>query len=191
LFRLRGCLLQLLLQLFSVAAQLFLLPALLRRQFLTLFLLLVEFLLALGQLLELLQRVIDLLLPLLGGLRAASALVLILFRVEFEVEKALKIARGAASAAASTRAATLPESHLDIAHGSLGAQQELQCLLLRHKRGIPFGALQFVGRRLHVGNGLVHVVYEVLERIAGFLELTGLHAIGERLRLVTQFALHA
>jgi len=78
-------------QLFRFAAQHFLLPALFKALLLALILILGQLLLPPGQFGKLLQRFIDFLLPLLRPTAAAAtlaSLVLILFRVEFQVEHA-------------------------------------------------------------------------------------------------------
>ena len=100
-----------------------------------------------------------------------------------------EIAAGAAAASAAT-AAALPEGHLDIAERSLGAQQVLQRLLLGRQRVLPLGALQLVGRRTHGLDGLLHVLDEALEGVAGAFELARLHAVGQRFGLVAQLGLH-
>ena len=111
-------LLQLLPQLFRLAAQQLLLPALLRRLLLPLPLLLGQLLLAFGELLQLFERVVDLALALVGGLRLAIALVLVLFGVELQVEKALQIARGPVLATTAAAPPALPsERHLNVAEG--------------------------------------------------------------------------
>ena len=182
------------LQLLGLAAEHLLLPALLRSLLLALLLLLGQFLLPLGELLQLLERLVDLLLAAAaaaaGRLRLA-ALVLILFGIEFEVEQTLHVARGAAAAATAAAAALLAEGHLDIAERRFGAHQVLQRLLLGRQRILPLGALQLLGRRTHRLDRLFHVLDEALERIARAFELAGLHAVGQRLGLVAQFGLHA
>ena len=82
----------------------------------------IELLLALGQLLELLQGIVDFLLPLVGSLRFLGAFVLVLLGIQFEVEKALQVACSAAATTAPAATAALSELNLDIAHGGFGAQ---------------------------------------------------------------------
>jgi len=87
-------------------------------------------------------------LPLLLRRRSSGALpgfVLILFRVEFEIEHAGEIAAG--PSAATTTALLRSERHLNVAERSFGAQQMLQGALLRTKRVFPALALELVGGR--------------------------------------------
>ena len=86
-------LLHLLLELFGFAAQHLLFPPLLRR-LLTLALLVGKFLLAFGELLQFFERIINLALARIGGLRLAGAFVLILLGVQFEIEEAGQNLRG-------------------------------------------------------------------------------------------------
>src|SRR5262249_8203430 len=109
------------LQFLGFAAQHLLLPPLLRGGLLFL-LLLGQFLLALGKLLELLQRFVDFLLPLVGGGSLLSALVLVLLGIEFQVEETLEVALGPAASPA-TASALAAESHLDFAESRLGTQE--------------------------------------------------------------------
>ncbi len=67
----------------------------------------------------------------------ARALVLVLFGVQFEVEQALHVARGAALPPPPPPPPLLAEGHLDIAEGGFGAQQVLQRLLFRRQRILP------------------------------------------------------
>ena len=115
-----GHLFQLALQLFGFAAQHLLLPALLGSLLLAFLLLLGQFLLPPGELLQFLQRLVDLLLLLLlraGRLRLA-ALVLILLGIEFEIEQAFQVARAGAAAATTAATTLLAEGDLDIAEGA-------------------------------------------------------------------------
>ena len=98
-------------------------------------LLLGEFLLPLRELFQLLHRVVDL--PLLGIRRLLPlprALVLILFGIELEVEKALHIAGRPTAASATAASALAAKSHLDIAERRFGVQEILQRFLLRRQR---------------------------------------------------------
>ena len=187
-----GHVFQLALQLFGFAAQHLLLPTLLRGLLLAFFLLLGEFLLPLGKLLELLQRFVDLLLLLLllaGGLRLV-ALVLILFGIQFEIEKAFHVARASATTTAAAPA-LVAEGHLDIARCCFGAHQVLQRPLFGRQRVLPFGALQLVGGGPHGLHRGFHILHKALEGVACFGQLAGLHAVGQRLGLIAEFALHA
>src|SRR5262249_57424110 len=102
-------------------------------------LLLGQLLLAPRQLLELLQRFVDLLLPLLSGSLLLAALVLVLLGIELEVEQVVEIATGPATAAT---AAAASERDLNLPERGLGAQQVLQRLLLRRQRLFPRQAPQ-------------------------------------------------
>src|SRR5207253_883686 len=109
-------LLQLLLELLRLTAEHLLLPPVLRRLLFVLALLLGEFLLPFGKLLQLFQRFVDLLLLRIAALLSAlaGAFILILLGVELEIEEALHVACRAA-ATASPAAAALSKCHLDIA----------------------------------------------------------------------------
>src|ERR1019366_6589628 len=185
-----GQLFQLPLQLLGFAAQHLLLPALLRGLLLVLFLLLGQFLLPFGELFQLLERLVDLLLLLLlAGRFRVIALVLILLGVELEIEEPFHVAR--AGAATTAAIVLIAERHLDIARRGLGAQQVLQRLLLGGKRILPLGALQFLRGGPHGLHGSFHVLDEASEGIARLGQMAGLHAVGQRLRLIAQLGLHA
>ena len=111
----------LLLQLFSFAAEHFLLPALLRA-LLFVALLLSEFLLPARKLLELLQRLIEFFLALIGGRSLCAGFVLVLLGIEFEIEETFEVAAGATTASA---ASPLSEGYLDLSTCGFGAQQML------------------------------------------------------------------
>ncbi len=98
--------LHLLLELLRLALQHLLLPFLLGSLG-AVTLLLGQSLLALGEFVELLQRVVDFLGPLFGGRssRGLLGLILIFLGVELEVEQGSQIARRAAATAASTSTA--------------------------------------------------------------------------------------
>src|SRR5207302_470191 len=87
---------------------------------------LLRLLLALGELLQLVVRVVALALRPGGGLRPPlpRRVVLVLLGVGLELEGPLHIAAGAA-APASTAAAAAAEGHLDVAEGRFGAQEVL------------------------------------------------------------------
>ena len=111
-------------------------------------LLLGEVFLALGQFVELLQRVVDFLRPLFGGgRRRLAGLVLILLGIELEIEEARQIARRSASAASAT--AGCSERNLNLPEGGFGAQQELQSLLLVGDGVLPLLLLQLLRGRRH------------------------------------------
>ena len=137
--RLRGAvageLLHLLLQLFGVAAQHFLLPALLDGLLFGFRLLLGELLLPLRELLQLLQRLVDRpFLALSCGLLLAG-LILIFFGIELQVEQVGQIAAGVLPP--PPPAATAAEGNLNIAECRFGAQQVLQGFLFRLQRILP------------------------------------------------------
>ncbi len=112
-------LLHLPLQLLGLSAQHLLLPALLE-SLLRILLLIGKLFLPLGQRVQLRQRVFYLLLLLFLGRSGLRRLVLILLRIQFQVEQAGKIASSAA--AASTTAALLPEGDLNFPERCLCAQ---------------------------------------------------------------------
>ena len=92
----------LLLELLGLALQHFLLIFFLGSLLLTVALLLSQSLFALGQLVQLFQRVVDLLLLLFGSsCRALFGLVLILFRVELQIEERRQIASRSAATAST------------------------------------------------------------------------------------------
>jgi hypothetical protein len=128
-------LLQLPLQLFGLATQHLLLPSILKR-LCRVALLLCEILLAAGQSVQLLQGVIDILRALFGWRSCLRRLILILLRVELEVEEAGEIAARIASAS-STAAALLAKGYLNLAKGGLCAQKVLKRLLLDWKSIAP------------------------------------------------------
>ena len=98
------------LQLLGFALQHFLLPPLLEALRGVVALLGGELLLAVRQLVEFFQRVIDVLRTLIRGGRGLLRLVLVFLRVEFEIEEAREVAAGAAPSAAATGA----ERHFDL-----------------------------------------------------------------------------
>ncbi len=119
-------LLHLLAQFLGFAAQHFLLPALLKGLLFALVLLLGQLLLAASELREALQSLVHILLPLLGRLLGRGALagfVLVLLRVEFEIEHAGQVAAGSLRPAASATAAS--KGDLDVTERGFGAQQML------------------------------------------------------------------
>ena len=152
-----------------------------------------QLLLALGQFLQLLQRFVHFSLLRVGRLVRLHAFVLVLLRVQLEIEEPFEIARGAvhSTASASAASALAAHGHLDVAERGFGAQQELQRLLLWRQRILPLGGLQLVDGRLHGRCGLFHIRYEALKRIARFVQLAALHALRQRRRLVLQLRLNA
>ena len=88
-----------------------------------------EIRLALGEFIELLQRIGHLLgFLLFGGSSGLAGLILILLGIEFEIEKRGEIARSAAATTPSAAAAS--ERNLNLPERGFGAQQVLQGLLL-------------------------------------------------------------
>ena len=127
-------LLHLLLQLFSIATQHFLLPPLFKG-LLFILLLLREFLLTPGQILQLLQSLVNLFLPLFRrvGLLLAR-LILILFSIQFEVEKVRQIAARSAGTSTATFAS---KCYLNIPERGFRARNQM------------FATLSFRARRAH------------------------------------------
>ena len=127
------------LQLFGLAAQHFLLPALTGNPAL-LARLLGQFLLAARQFIELLERLVDLLVVLAGGARRLLGLVLILLRVQFEIEQAL---RGRApSLPPPPPPPPLPKATSIWRNVASARSRDLQGLLLLGKGVLPFLLLQ-------------------------------------------------
>ena len=152
-------------------------------------LLLGEILLALGQFVELLQRVVDFLrLLFLGSRRGLLRLVLIFLGIELEIEERRQIARRAASTAASATA-LLSERNLNLPEGGFRAQQELQSLLLVGDGVLPLLLLQLLrGRRHGLGRG-DHVLLEVADGLHFIGQLARLQAAGKRDGLIVQSGL--
>ena len=139
-------LLHLLLELLRLALQHLLLPFLLG-SLRAITLLLRQILLALGQFIQLFQRVGDFLRLLLGGAAADfCGLVLILLGIEFQIEKRSQIARRAAPAAS---APLRSKRNLNLPEGSFRAQQRLQRLLLVRNGFLPLLLLQLLRGRRH------------------------------------------
>ena len=134
------------------------------------------------------QRFVDLLLPFFGRCRALllAGFVLILLGVEFEIEQVRQIAAGSAATAATAAA----EGHLNIAESGFCAQQMLQRFGLRLERVLPALRLQFVRRRTHLRRGFLHVLHEGLKFLIRAGQLAAVGALGQRLRLFLQLALH-
>ena len=123
-------LLHLALQLFSFAAQHFLLPTFLKT-LLWIVLLVGQVFLSACKGIELCESILNLFLMLLGRRGSLRCFVLILFRVEFEIEQAGEIAACAAATSSTTTA--LAKCHFDFAEGGFGAQQGLQRFLLQEE----------------------------------------------------------
>ena len=165
-------LLHLLLELLRLALQHFLLPLLLG-SLRAIALLLRETLLALGQFVELLERIVDFLGLLLGGRRGSFLrLVLIFLGIELEIEQRGQIARRAASAASTPASAS--ERDLNLPERGFRAQQILQGLLLVGNRIFPLLLLQLLRGRRHGLRRRDHVLLKVAD---------GLHFIGQLARL--------
>ena len=165
-------------QLFGLAAQHFLLPALLGA-LRVVALLLGQLFLAARELIQFLQRFVDFFLLLAGrAARRLRCLVLILFGVELQIEQAREVAPSAAARSAS--AARTAEGHLNLAERGLGAQQILKRLLFAGHGFAPFLLLQFFGGRTHRFRGRVHVFHEAVEFLIFMRQFAALHAPGER-----------
>src|ERR1019366_8425008 len=88
--------------------------------------------------------------------------VLILFSVEFQIEKAGQIAPRS-SARSPSAASAIAKRHLNLAEGGLGSKQMLQGLLLVGKGILPFLLLQFFSGGTHGVGRSVHVFLEAAE----------------------------
>ena len=176
------------LQLFGLAAQHFLLPALLGT-LRVIFLLLRKFFLAARQLVQLLQSFVDLFLLLARGARGLRRFVLILFRVQLQIEQARKVAPRAAARSSSTAGAA--ERHLNLAECGFRAQQILQGFLFARQRVLPLLLLQLLRGRAHRSGCRVHVLHETIELFILLGQFAALHAPGKRSCLFAEFGLHS
>src|SRR5207253_2281621 len=95
--------------------------------------------LATRELVELLQRVVDVLRAPVSRGSGLLCLVLVLLSVELQIEQAREVAAGAAAASA---AASSPKRHLDLPEGRLRAKQMLQRFLFVRDRVLPFLLLE-------------------------------------------------
>ena len=139
--------------------------------------------LAARQLVELPESVVDILGPLVGRGSSLLGLVLVLFSVELEIEKAREVASGAAATApASTRA----KRHFDLAERGFGPQQVLQRLLFVRNGVLPLLLLEFLRGRAHRVGGSGHLFLKRAELAILSGELARLEPARERKRLVAQ-----
>ncbi len=176
-------LLHLALQLLGFAAQHLLLPALLEVLRL-LALLLGQFLLALGERVQLGKRIVDLFSLLLSRRAGLRGLVLILLGVHLEIEEAGQVAAGAASTPSAS--ALLTEGDLNLAEGRLRPQQSLERLLLVGQSVLPGLLLEFFGRGNHGPRRHLHILLEAGKLLIGRTQSAALHARGERKHLLAQ-----
>ena len=114
-------------------------------------------------------------------------LVLIFFRVQFQVEETRQVA--ARIAAASSSASLLTEGNLDFPESRLGSEQSLKRFLLQWNRILPLHAFQLFGRRRHGRCGILHVFIEIGEFLVGLGDIAALHADRERRDLIAEFLL--
>ena len=182
-------LLHLLLQLLGLALQHLLLPLLLSGLGIARALLLSQTLLALGQLVQLFQRVVNFLRLLFGaGRRGLLGLVLIFLGIEFEIEERRQIPRRAAAAAASTPAAR-SKRDLNVPVGGFRALEELQSLLLIGNGVLPLLLLQLLrGRRHRIGRR-DHILLEFADGLHLIGQLAGLQTAGKSDGLIAQSGL--
>ena len=173
------------LELFRFAPQHFLLPFLLGG-LLGVALLARQILLTLGELIELLERVFNFLLFAIGARGGALLLrlVLVLFRIELEIEKLGEIARGASASTAATAAAS--EGDLDLAEGGFGAQQILQRLLLVRNRVLELLLLQLLRGRGHGLRSRDHILLKIADGRDFVGQLASLQTPRESDRLIAE-----
>ena len=159
-------------ELFGLAAQHLLLPALLRRSAAALALLLGQFLLPLGKLFQLLQRLVDRLRWRWSADCVWRLLSYWFFSVSSSRSNRPSMSRVAPSAAATAAtAAPRAEGHLDIAEGGFRAQQVLQRLLLRRQRVLPLLPFSLSDAGPMASAALSMSSTKRLERIAGLVNL--------------------
>ena len=187
LLRILGQLFHLLLQLFRLATQHLLLPALLKT-LLRIVLCVGQLFLPLGQCVQLLQRALYILGMLLSGRRGLRRLILVLFRIQFKIEQACKIAARTA-AATTTATLLLAKRYLYLAKRRLGTQQRLQRLLLQRQRVFPLRTLQLVCRGRHRRGCCLHIFFKRAELFIGRGQIAALHARRQRHHLVSQLHL--
>ena len=139
-------------------------------------LLLGEFLLAAGQIGELLHRFVNslLLLLLLG---AGIRFVLVLVLVQFQIKQISQIATGTPTTASAPPATAL--LNLNIPEGGFGTQEVLQRLLFGSERILEGLRLQLFHCGRHGGNRRVHFLYELRHGSSGRIELPGSGTICE------------
>src|SRR5262249_11898420 len=179
--------LELLLKLFRLAPQLFLLPAIINVLLFVVALIVCQFLLPPRQLIQLSHGVVDFLLPLLGSRSLLRLFVLVLLRIQFEVEQIGQIATGAR--AASPASAALPDSHLNIAYGGDRAIQVLQLFFFRLNPILPLEPFQLVASRIHLPRRFLQLLGERLELLVQPGQLARGRAARHRFRLLLQRSL--
>ncbi len=143
--------------------------------------------LTLRQLIELFQRVVDLLRALFGSSRGGlPGLILVFLGIELEIEESGQIARGAASSSTASAASTPSKRNLDLPEGGFGAKQVLQRLLLMGDGVLPLLLLQRLRGGTHRLGGGDHVLFEIADCLHLIGQLTGLQAAGKRHGLIAQ-----
>ncbi len=182
-----GQLLDLLLQFVGRPAQHFLLPALFRTLPGICAALRAKLALPARQLVQLPQGRLDIRRMLGVGEGRLRALVLVLLRIELQVEQARQIPARRVDACGA--AATARKRNFDLAEGRLRAQQVLKCLLLIGDRGTPLLAGEFLGRRTHRGRGGAHLPLETAELLVRELQIAHSQAARERRGLSAQCGL--
>ena len=120
--------------------------------------------------------------------RGLRGLILILLRIELEIEEACQVAARPCPAAAS--ASTAAKGNLDLPEGRFGPQQILQRLLLARHRVLPLPDFQLAGRGIHRLGRRIHIRDKAIELLIRLGEFAALHAIGERPRLGSQLGLN-
>ena len=179
-------LLELLLELLGLAPQRLLLPAILLGQAVAVALRVFrELLLPARELLELRDRLVDLLLRRVEG-RRGLGLVLILLEIHLELEELAQVTARPTAAAAT---AVLLERDLDIGEHGFGAQQMLQSRLLGRHRVLQLDLGEIVGRGRHRVCRLLEIVHELLNARVDARELTRAGAARERAGLLGERAL--
>ena len=176
-------LLQFLLQLLSLTTQHLLLPSLLRR-LLILLSRIGQFLLPPGQLLQLPHRLIHFSL-LLFRAHLLAGLVLVLFRIQFQIEQALHVTL------CSTAAATALLTHRDfnLFAPGLSPLQILQRLLLMRQRVLELQPAQSLNGRRHRLRRLSHILRHRFDRLVLASQLPRPDPLHKSLCLLPQFLL--
>ena len=147
---------------------------------------LLQFLLALGQFLQLPQRFIDILRALLLHFSALDRLVLILVLIEFQFEKIGEIP---CVLPAATTAATAAHRHLNLIEQRIRAHQILKRLLLERLGFCGFSGLQLFRRRVHLLNGALQIVRHLLDHLVLIRQAPARHTLDQRVRLFGSFRL--
>ena len=169
-------------KLLRLTPQHLLFPALLETLLVVALLLLGQLLLALGEFFQFLERLVHLAFTVRRHFLRSARLVLVLVRIQLEVEQAFQIAALTARAAGST--AALTKCDLDFTEDRLGTKKVLQRLLLRLQSVFPLQPLQLLGSLVHRLRRRLHVQSKQLELFVGPRQIPALHSSGERPRLL-------